>query len=112
MVKFTPPTRDSARRASTCPRRSAWCCSSASAPSSPPPLATYPASGCPAPAPLVGCRGDPRSPHPRPRRPRGLLAGGHFGRGLHALGQAEDDGHTLLPEDALVEQGAALLGAG
>ena len=30
---------------------------------------------------------------------------------LHALGQAADDGHTLLPEDALVEQAAALLGA-
>ena len=30
---------------------------------------------------------------------------------LHALGQAADDGHTLLPEEALVEQAATLLGA-
>jgi exodeoxyribonuclease V alpha subunit len=30
---------------------------------------------------------------------------------LHALGQAADDGHTLLPETTLGEQAAALLGA-
>jgi exodeoxyribonuclease V alpha subunit len=29
---------------------------------------------------------------------------------LHALGQAADDGHTLLPEDELVERAAAFLG--
>src|SRR5215217_6723278 len=30
---------------------------------------------------------------------------------LHALGQAADDGHTLLPEETLLEQAAILLGA-